>query len=182
MVHMLTILMTVYNKHSTSIVQKMLVNRGYLLHIYSKSASEALFWSIFFPMNSLRILWTIMFGINKTVVSSKCSKPSTHILHFVFEVCQWAIWYFPSWAASVHKNSFLTDPFEGKNFNTSWSLSEQTFWSLQTKPIPFLFGCRARNSFPIQCTWTNTYFEPTSLGGRYFKACWRSSKQTVLRL
>ena len=101
-------------------------------------------------MNSLRILWTIMFGINKTVVSSKCSKPSTHILHFVFEVCQWAIWYFPSWAASVHKNSFLTDPFEGKNFNTSWSLSEQTFRNLQTKPIPFLFGCRARNSFPIQ--------------------------------
>ena len=43
---------------------------GLLLHIYSKNASEALAIfssvdSIFFLMNSLRILWTIMFEINK---------------------------------------------------------------------------------------------------------------------
>jgi len=67
MVHML-----IYNHCTTSILHysKIASWTGLLLHIYSKNASEALAIfssvdSIFFLMNSLRILWTIMFEINK---------------------------------------------------------------------------------------------------------------------
>ena len=88
-------------------------------------------------MNSLRILWTIMFGINKTVVSSKCSKPSTHILHFVFEVCQWAIWYFPSWTASVHKNSFWPTRLRERISTLPGPYQNKLFEVFKPSPFPF---------------------------------------------
>ena len=69
MVHML---IYIISDCTTSILHysKIASWTGLLLHIYSKNASEALAIfssvdSIFFLMNSLRILWTIMFGINK---------------------------------------------------------------------------------------------------------------------